>query len=138
MSVDEVDSVKDILGTAALLITVRELGNSHGDPDTSELRLGRFDLSSELRVGEHIVKERLRTELDTASNELGLGVGVEGRDQRVTARLPLVAAIETELGITMSNANRIEINLAYPDQRVYTNASLPSSVDDVIATRRYQ
>jgi hypothetical protein len=49
---------------------------------------------------QHVVEQRLRAKLNTSSDELGLGVAGERRNECVTTRDPLIASIETELCAT--------------------------------------
>jgi len=94
---DEVNGIQNGLGTTVGLVTVSHIGDSDEDTKGSEVRLCRLDLGSEGVGVQDMVEQGLRAELDGPSDELGLGVIVEGREEAVSAGLPDAAAIKTEL-----------------------------------------
>ena len=96
--IEDVNSVEDLKARAAVLLE-RVLHVRHGDGNAErrELVLRGADLRDEVRGRQDAVEERLGAELDRAGDELGLGVRVQRREERIAALLPLRATIEAEL-----------------------------------------
>ena len=97
MNVDRVDRIEDVLRTAALLVSVRELADGDGDVEAREVLLCEDDLLCKLVVRKDVVEERLGPELEHARDELGARVRVERGEERVAPPDPQVVAVKPEL-----------------------------------------
>ena len=107
MRIDDIDDVEDFEARAAVhLEGPLHVRDGDGDLEAREVVLRGLDLGRELRGGQDAVQERLGAELDCARDELGLRVGVEGREERVAAALPLVVAVEAELRTRASGSGQ--------------------------------
>ena len=105
--IDDIDDVKDFEARAAIhLEGPLHVRDGDGDLEAREVVLRGLDLGRELRGGQNTVQEWLGAELDCARDELGLRVGVEGREERVAAALPLVVAVEAELRTRASGSGQ--------------------------------
>src|SRR6267154_2644046 len=84
VGIDKIDSIKDILSPSTLLVSICEFANCNRDADARELRFQGPDLRCEFRMWQYIVEQRLGAKLNTSSDELGLGVASQRRNERVT------------------------------------------------------
>ena len=94
---DEVNGIQNGLSATVRLVTIGHIGDSDGDTEGSEVLLGRLDLGSEGACRQDMIEQGLGSELNSPSDELGLGVTVESREKAVPASLPHVITIKTEL-----------------------------------------
>lgn len=99
MDVDEVNCIEHVLRAAVLLIPVCQLADRHRDAQAREVRLRVLDLARKLRVREDVVVERLGAELHAARDELRLGVRVQGGEELIAPRPPLIPTVEAELRV---------------------------------------
>ena len=94
---DKVNGIQNGLSATVGLVAISHIGDSDENTEGSEIRLGRLDLGSEGVGIQDVIEQGLGAELNGPSDELSLRVTVEGREKAVSAGLPDVAAIKTEL-----------------------------------------
>lgn len=109
-----------VAGTLGLE-AVDEFRNSDVDAPGCDLLLVSCNLRGKGLGRENAIEQRLATELNDTSDELGFGVGVEGLVKRIALVLPQRAAVETE-----------------PDERVHADASLPGGLYNCIVVTGFR
>lgn len=96
MRINQVDRLHNLRRSVVLLITIRHVANRNRDLQISQRGFRLYDLGGQRTGAQHGIEQRLGSELEDTSDVFGFGVGVEGREEVVSAGFPLVGAVETE------------------------------------------
>ena len=118
MCIDSIQCSQHIRRTVVFLKPVRHFADGHRNLEVRRSDFGGLNLLRQLCRIQGPIVQRFRAELQNPGDELGFRIGFQRLEEIVTTGLPDVWIVPAE-----------------PYQCVYSEAVLPSGVDNIIADR---